>query len=227
MARAASERKRHEELLKRAKELCAVRVKVVTVDGQSIFKDIGTVLDTDEIQAKTNGDPIVMLTAPGRRSEKVLAGQASNTAVQVTVNRKREAVKKDPIIQALSQNPDSPDVLIHIVRGIGEEVASLGFERQEAELDGKDTATLSSRRIQGLRAMGETLIKRLDQISGKALDLDGPAFKKVFGLIIETFRETMAGLGYRQEEVDTIMAKFSGSMTDEWKAEAKNRIKSA
>ena len=227
MPRNSSASLRHNELLRRARELAAVRVKVVTVLGQSEFKDLASVAPDDEIQAKTNGEPIVMLARPGRRGARLTKGEPVNAAVAEQVDRKREALRQDPILKALLQDPDSPDVLNCIIRGIVEESASLAFERQEAELDGKkDTSGLSGRRIQALRAVGETWLKRMDQIAGKSLDLEGPAFKKVFGLLIETLREAMTSLSYRDEEIDTIMAKFSGLITDEWKAEAKNRIKS-
>jgi hypothetical protein len=225
----APEKARQAELLKRAKELGAVRVKVTTPLGRSEYKDLDMVGEKDDVEIRLNGDPVIMKGKPGRKgkSPTAVAGAPVNEYVGEQVKLKYHAVQKDDIIRTVQKSPDSPDVLNQVILAIGEEAASLAFERRTAEMEGKETATLSSRRVQALRAMGETWLKRMDQVANKTIDLEGPAFKKVFGYIVESFREAMASIGYREEETDTILAKFSSLITDEWKAEAKNRIQSS
>jgi len=70
-----------------------------------------------------------------------------------------------------------------------------------------------------------SVLKKMDQVSNKIIDLDSQAFKKLFGLLIETLRESMTIGGYADEEVDTIIAKMATMINDEWKAEARNRMK--
>jgi len=226
MGRKTLDQKKHDELLKRAIELGAVRAKVVTPDGKTIYKDIDKIADVDDLVTRADGEPTVMKTKPGRRGKNVVTdGGPINGIIRERVRRRNESTNRDEILKTVKKNPDSPDVLNQVILGIGEEAASLAFERVSAEMDGKDTATLSSRRITALRALADTWLKRMEQVNEKTLDMDGPAFKKVFGFIVETFREAMTGIGYREEETDTILAKFSSLITDEWANEARNRIK--
>lgn len=214
---------KHEELLARAKELKAVRVQVVTEKGEKVYKDIGLVGKSDEIQVRIDGDPIIMKSNPGRKGITDIG--PINDTVKEIVKRKREASQQDPILQAAIANPDSPELLHQVIIGLGQEAAALAFEREEADRNGKDSSGASGKRIQALRAVGDTWLKKMDQVSNKVIDLDSPSFKKLFHLLIETLRESMTVGGYGDDEINTIVAKMASMLTDEWKTEARNRMK--
>lgn len=203
----------------------AARVRVVTAKGEQKYKEITDLLDSDVIQTNKFGDPIVMKAAPGRKVA-VDVGPV-NATVAVLIQRKRDTLDLDPVYNKTKKAPDSPDVLHEVIIGLSEEAASLRFERDEAAREGKDTSGFSAKRVQALRAVGETWLKRMDQMSGKLIDLESPAFQALWTHIMGTLRDAMNASKLRPEQIETVFAKFSAMTNAEWNAEAKNRMKNA
>lgn len=201
----------------------ATRVKVETELGKICYRPIEDLADTDKILTKDDGTPIVMFTSPGRKRHVI--PEPINPMVKEILKRKEAFVEKDPLCLITHSDPESPDVLQHVMVGISEEAASIAFERQEAERQGKDTAILSQRRIQAMRAVGEAWLKRKEQVSARGIDMESPAFEAIFAYTMETFKEAMLSAKARPEMIETVFAKFAQMINDEWKAEAKNRMK--
>jgi hypothetical protein len=201
----------------------AARVKVETATGETHYKAVADLADTDTILTKDDGTPIVMRSTPGRRKNVVI--EPANATIKEILRRKEEFVEDDPLRRVTREDPESPDVLQHIMVRISEEAASIAFERREADRTGKDTSTLSHRSILAMRALGETWLKRREQVSARGIDLDSPAFEAVFGYTMETFKEAMNASKARPEMIETVFAKLSQMINDEWKAEAKTRMK--
>jgi len=198
-------------------------VSVVTENGEKKYRPPADLADTDEIQVNKNGIPIVMMAHPGRtKNPKV---EPANAFVAELIRRKDEAIKADPIIAAARDKPDDPDVLQQVIVAFGEEAASIGFERAEAERKGEETSGLSLRRINALKALAETWLRRREQMASKGIDIDSPSFKAMFGFIMDTFKEAMLSCGVRGEMVETVFAKLAQMMNGEWENEAKNRMK--
>ena len=65
--------------------------------------------------------------------------------------------------------------------------------------------------------------KSLDE--GGIIDLESGTFEAVFGLILETFKETLFDAGVHEEHIETIFAKLVNSLDDQWKEEAKRRMR--
>jgi hypothetical protein len=55
--------------------------------------------------------------------------------------------------------------------------------------------------------------------------MDSPGFGILFKFIMDTFREAMNSARLRPEQVEAVFSKFSSMVTDDWKAEAKGRMK--
>ena len=109
---------------------------------------------------------------------------------------------------------------------MAEEAASIEFEKHEAARHGQDTSTHSTKRARVLKNIADTWLKRKQQIEGGIIDLDSPAFKVLFGYILETFQEAMIASGSRSEQIETIFTKLVSSLSEEsWKQEAKARMK--
>lgn len=225
MSRISKDRERRADLLAKIPP-SAARVQVLTAKGELKYKEISTLADSDEIQVNKFGDPVVMKAPPGRKT--ALDVGPVNATVAVLVQRKQNTMDTDPVLSMTRRDPDSPDVLHEVLIGLSEESASLKFERDEAAREGKDTSGLSSKRVLALRAVGDTWLKRMDQLSGKLIDLESPAFLAVFKHMMETVREAMTASKLRPEQIESVFAKFSASAgSDEWKTEAKNRMKNA
>jgi len=210
----------------------AKRVKVKTEKGGERWRDIeggnlSGILEGDEIVV-LNGKPVVMKTKPGRKA-KPPAPKApppvTQTVAQLQV-AKQHFFDMDPLLRQLSKGVDSEDVLHLVMHGFAQEAASLEFERQEAERTGKETSQLSIRRINALKALAETWIKRKEQLSGKTIDMDSPAFRELFSFMLDNFREAMHKGGVPRDQAETVFVSLSERMSDEsWEQEARNRMK--
>ena len=201
----------------------ATRVRVLTAKGETKYKAIADLADTDQIQTKKNGDPIVMKGKPGKPSATNVG--PANATVAAILQRKQSAMDADDILAQMRADPESTDLLQAIIVGLGEEQASLKFEREEAAREGKDASGLSSKRVQALRATAETWLKRKDQLTSRTIDLESPGFAVLFKMIMDTFRESMNAARLRPEQVETVFAKFSSMVDEDWKNEAKTRMK--
>ena len=218
-----SDKQRRADLLAKVPP-SATRVRVMTAKGEQKYKAIKELSDSDVIQTKRNGDPIIMKGKPGRKSTSG-ATTPANPTVAAILQRKKTALRADEILTQINTDPESADLLTAIIAGLGEEQASLKFEREEAAREGKDTSRLSSRRVQALRATAETWLKRRDQITNQTIDLESPGFMALYGFIMDTFGEAMRAARLRPEQVETVFSKFSSMITDDWKNEAKSKMR--
>lgn len=202
-----------------------VKVQVEDEVGQIKWREAGNVRDTDTVLFGRDGTPNVMGAKPGR-PKKVERKPANELAEQI-MEEKSEALKQDPLVRAVQHNPESPDVLQHVMVGISEEAASLKFERSEAERKGEPTSQISMRRVNALKAAGDAFLKRMDQIHNAGVDLDSPAFMTVMEFVGETLHTTMVrDCKMRPEEVQTIMTKLAGVLNSgEWRAELEAKMR--
>lgn len=205
----------------------ATRIQVKTELGHVKYKDFSELADSDEIQIKKDGTPIVMMAKPGRKKDLPVSLDPETPEIAEQIRRKNELIEEDSILEVARDNPESPDVLQQILLALGEEAASIGFERLEAERTGKETSLISNRRIQALKAIGDTWLKRKEQISARGVDMEAPAFRVLFQFIMSTFKQAMESSKLPEEMIETIFAKLSTLLDDEgWEAEAKRRMKS-
>jgi len=201
----------------------AKRIKVEDENGQKRWRDVDSLHDTDKIILKADGDPYVMNTKPGRKANPKI--QAANEVVGEKVRQKQIQQDQDPILKAVKVDPDSSKVLDHVMTGLAEEAFSLGFERSEAERQGQATSSISVRRVNALKSLADTYLKRKEQISTSSVDLDGQAFHNLFAFILETFRGSLEDSNLRTEMIETVFAKLTKRLEDNWEDEAKNRMK--
>ena len=214
----------------------ATRVQVEDEYGKLIWRKPSEVLDTDTIRINfKTGDPYAMFGKPGQPSsnnanvKKTPVNTPSNPQSNINQlqQRKKTKLNSDAVFDQTKKNADSSDVLTHVLVGLAEESASLAFEREEAERRGESTSQISLRRVNALRAVGDTWIKKKELMSSKSLDLESKAFRKVFGHIAETFRKACDEAGVRPELAESVFATF-GKMVDdpEWLTDAKKAMES-
>lgn len=201
----------------------AERIYVRMDNGKCRYRLLHELADSDVIQVNKEGVPITMKGAPGRKKSVVVA--PATPEVAENVRRKGEAINQDPILTTARDRPEDPDVLHQVVLALGEEAASIGFERSEAERKGEDTTNLSVKRIGALKAIAETWLKRQDQVGSRGIDMDSAVFRALLKFLMETFREALDACNVRVEMTETVFAKLAKMMNDEWEAEAKNRMK--
>jgi len=225
MARTDKAKQKQRDLLAKV-PAAATRIKVVDEFKNECWRELADVAITDVIQTNKAGAPVVMRGKPGRKKSKT--NVPVNDAAKELLDRKKDSFSKDTLLQVALSDSNSTDLLHQVIIGLGEETASLLFERHEAERKGKDTSQVSVRRINGLKAVAETWLKRKDQLGAKSLDLTSPAYMAAVQFILETMQEAMATLDVERELSQTIFAKFSQlTKKDSWEPELKARIKSA
>lgn len=212
----------------------ATRVKVLDEKGHERYRDVtggdfSAILPSDEIVV-ISGKPVTMKGKPGRRKKTPTpkAPPPVNQTVATLQAAKAAFFDNDPLLQQIDTGVESEDILHLVMRGFAQEAASLNFERIEAERNGKETSQLSIRRINALKALGETWIKRKEQLSARTIDLESPAFVKLFEFMLETFREAMLQGNVPRDQAETVFARLSDRMDDDtWEQEARNRMRGA
>jgi hypothetical protein len=221
----------------------ATRVQVEDEYGKMIWRKPSEILPTDTVRINfKTGEPYVMYGKPGAASSNQANLKKTPTLnpppqshlpqnAQVNINqlqqRKQTKLNNDAVFDQTKKNADSSEVLTHVLVGLAEESASLAFEREEAERRGESTSQISLRRVNALKAVGDTWIKKKELMSSKSIDLESKAFQKVFGHIAETFRRACDEAGVRPELAESVFATF-GKMVDdpEWLQDAKKAMES-
>ena len=219
-----SEGKNKQDLLLKRVPPGASRVLVKTATGKKKYKDPALLAETDNIILNKDGVPIIMTTSPGRKKKIVV--EPVNEAISELMRRKKELQDNDRILSVTKSDPESPDVLHQVVLALGEEAASIAFEREEAERQGTETSNLSVRRINALKALADTWLKRREQVVTRGVDMDTPGFRVLFSFIVTTMKEAMDTMGVKPEMTEAVFAKFSKMIdSEDWVTTAKNKMK--
>lgn len=135
------------------------------------------------------------------------------------------SISKDKVFEQTIVDSESSEVLNVVLQGLAEESANLKFEREEAERKGENTSQLSIRRVNALKAVGDTWLKKKEIISNQMVDIESKSFKVLFGFIAETFRKACDNAKVRPEMSESIFANFGKLIDDEeWAKEAKARM---
>jgi hypothetical protein len=198
--------------------------------GKFRYRLLEALRETDDIQVNTKGIPVTATKSPGRPPKVPVPAPppAITPTVAVSNQRKVHMMSKDPVLKAIKANPDSPDVLAQVMISLAEESSSISFERQEAERNGTDTSMISGRRVQVLKSLADTWMKRKEQFAAKSMDIESPAFKIVFSHIALTFKAAMVSAGFKSEEVESVFSKVAKAVEDDtWTSDLKNKIKKA
>lgn len=200
------------------------RVQVIDEFGRTKYKKPSDVGDTDQILVDSHGDPITMQGKPGRKKKPDM--QPVNDRVGDLMRAKEIHLQEDDLLDVIQKNPEASTVLDFVMVGLAEEASSLGFERGEAERNGLPTSQISMRRIGALKAVGDSWLKRKEQLSSGGVDLESAAFRKLFKFIMDTFRETLTeDAKVRDEMVETIFTALSRRLdADDWSREATKRM---
>ena len=205
-----------------------LRVRVVDNKGNVRWRKIDEVKDDDAADLSPEGQPLFQSKPVGRPPKTELHDvmPPATKLVGDLIKVKSAQMRTDPIVQASESTPESSDVLNLVMGGLAEEAAALRFERMEAERNGVESSQISVRRIGALKALGDAWIKRKEQVDSKTIDIESPAFEKLFKLISETFMLAMQEAGVSPELAESVFSNLSKKLNDEsWATEARSRMK--
>jgi len=200
------------------------RIKVKTNLGKARYKAPDQLADEDIIVLRPNGKPYTMKTEPGRKRKPVL--EPANAAVAVLLDQKEKALASDGMLNVTKDKPESSDVLHQAMIGLAEEAASIGFERKEAERKGEATSQISGRRVNALKAVVDTWLKRKEQLQNNVVDMESPGFQVLFKFIAETFKGAMEESEVHPEMIKVVFSRFIKQVgSEDWKNDAKSRMR--
>ncbi len=200
------------------------RIQVIDPSGKQVYKKPREVdVAADEIVLSSDGTPIVMRGKPGRRPKNL---NPVTPQIGEIAQARREHISDDPLRRESFKDAEGDGVINALILAMAEEAAAIEFEREEAGRHGQDTSAYSAKRARVLKAMADTWLKRKTSLSGGIIDIDSPAFKALFGFLLETFKDAMVETGVRPEHIETIFSKLVDSLDGHtWRQEAKTRMK--
>ena len=230
------------------------RVRVKTANGLLSYRKVEELLDTDDPVLGPTGFPVVMkgkIGAPPKflrnQPNPVPMALSSIATAQATASSDEPSddLQSDPEVQKVEQvrqtrrkrhgrnavlrevkrNPSADAVFDVLMHGLAEEAEMIEFERDRITQLGHPAHHLTEQRVKVMKMMTDAWLKRRSKSSGSGVDLDSPAFSAVFAFTLETVRGALEDAGARPEFIETIFAKISKRLNDDWKNEALIRIK--
>lgn len=120
---------------------------------------------------------------------------------------KAKFVDGDPVVQAAGKTTD-PMMMLSIIKAeVARETAALHFQRIENEKLGRDTAQVSTRRIDALKKIADIELE-IKKLGASAVDVRSEQMLRVFKFFIETVR-TILEDNLSPEQCDLIFNRFS------------------
>lgn len=123
---------------------------------------------------------------------------------------KAKFIAEDPVVKATRKGSDTLDILRTIRTEIAAESAALHFQRVENEKYGRDTAQVSSRRIEALNKIASIEFE-IKKLGADMIDLHSERFQRVFLFWIETLKE-VAKATLTPEQLDLFFNKLETTM---------------
>lgn len=127
--------------------------------------------------------------------------------------QKARFITGDPIVRAATAHADAADMLHSIKLEVAKETAALHFQRIENEKHGKDTAQVSTRRIDALKKIAELELE-IRKLGADMIDLKGEKMQRVFSYFIQQIKET-AGETLAPEAIDLFFNRLQTAL-DGW-----------
>lgn len=224
----ADERPSHEELKKKIPHE-AVRIYVKRGDSRK-WIPIEDLRDSDEIQIKKDGNPITSNAKQGRprNDESTPTVKTYSPAKEEELEKRTNYIKRDPLFQAIRQNPTSDESFNKICTELAEISTALKFERALADsaqdIDPAKKSTIINRHKESVKTLADTILKFRDQNKKSSIDFDGEQFTVMFEHILVTFSECMEEAGVSSELIQTVIIVWQKRVADGWLDEMKLKV---
>lgn len=120
---------------------------------------------------------------------------------------KAKFIDSDSVVQAAKRSAD-PMEMLSVIRGeVAKESAALHFQRIENEKFGKDTAQVSTRRIDALKKIADIELE-IKKMGGGEIDVKSEKMQRIFKFFIETVQGILQE-NLRPEQVDLVFNLLS------------------
>jgi hypothetical protein len=170
------------------------------------------------------GETGIIKRGPGRprKIEKRPGRLDLEYHAKMSVERQK-FIDTDPLVGIIEKNPNDTLTLLHRVKlDVAREAAALQFQRIESEKYGKDSSSISIKRVKALEEIARIEIK-LRQIDQDSINLHSEKIQKIFSMWIETMREVALEV-LPPELLDMFFNRFATEMQD-WEEKAQNNLR--
>jgi hypothetical protein len=138
-----------------------------------------------------------------------------------TVEERKRVIEEDPVVKSAA-GKDPFELLSVLKAEVAREAATLGYQRVQNEMMGKDITQIAGRRIDALKKIADIELE-MRKIGFDYVDVHSEKFQKVFKLWIEIIRE-VAEATLEPEEVDLFFNRLSTEMSG-WEDKAENLVR--
>lgn len=205
-----------------SKEVQRINVKDET--GKTKWRLLSDLQDKDTIIFKGDGTPNVQRGEPGRRPQKKVHVdiKPANAVVEELGRQREKFLSNDPLRRTIEEDFESVNVLRNVMLKLAESAASIEFEIGEAVRLGQPVSQLARRHSIILTSLRDASVKRIEQkLKNQEIDIESPAFRSVFLLVVETLRDAMVKSGVDAEMVSLVLSEFANEVeTEEWRNKA-------
>ena len=191
----------------------ALRTRVGSPNGNPARSNVVQIEGNLVAVKRGRGRPRKIEMAPTRADLEYHAEMAKEKA---------EFIESDELVTTVGKRADAFEVFRVIKQELARETASLKFQRIEDEKRGRDTAQVSSRRIDALTKVAHIEFE-MKKIGADMFDLKGEKFQKVFKLWIDTLQEVATEV-LTPEVVDLFFNRIATAM-ENWEEKAAEAVK--
>ena len=160
------------------------------------------------VGGKSKGSPLKVQRQVGRPRKVERMPTTSDLEYHAKMTEaKAKFIDKDGVVQAMARHADPLEILAVIRGELAKESAALHFQRIENEKYGKDTAQVSTRRIDALRKIADIELE-IKKIGGADIDVRSEKMQRVFKFFVDTVKTTLEG-NLRPEQIDLVFNRLS------------------
>jgi hypothetical protein len=123
------------------------------------------------------------------------------------IEEKAKFIDADAVVQAAVKHADPMAMLAVIRTEVAKESAALHFQRIENEKFGKDTAQVSTRRIDALKKIADIELE-IKKLGGDVVDVHSEKMVRIFQFFIETVKGILAE-NLSEEQIDLVFNRLS------------------
>jgi len=161
---------------------------------------------------------------PGRPRKVEKKPTREDLEYHAEIMRRREcAINNDALVKDIEARPGGDPIMRGVQLRIAREAAGLEFDREEQSKYGRDTQTMSSRRIGALKEVADLEAKILSLKAEGMIDLHDERLQKVFSLFIETMKSVARSV-LPPEQADVYVNTLATEM-DGWEEKAESLLR--
>lgn len=167
------------------------------------------------------GGRAMMPRRPALGRSAIRGTVAESEYLAAEAKEREDFIANDPVVQA-AQNADSLAILSALKREVAKETASLAYQRQLNERVGRDSAPLSTRRIDALKKIADIELE-MRKIGFDTINVRSEKFQRIVALWVETMREVAAAV-LTPELLDLFYNRLTTEMQD-WESKVDDLLR--